>query len=39
MKKAGLGHQVIKSGDFKDTGSPFRELTEQEQALPPSHCG
>ena len=31
--KVGLGHQVIKSGDFKDTGSPFRELTEQEQAV------
>ena len=31
--KVGLGHQVIKSGDFKDTGSPFRELTEQERAV------
>ena len=31
--KVGLDHQVIKSGDFKDTGSPFRELTEQEQAV------
>ena len=31
--KVGLGHKVIKSGDFKDTGSPFRELTEQEQAV------
>ena len=32
-EKVGLGHQVIKSGDFKDTGSPFRELTEQERAV------
>ena len=31
--KVGLGHQVIKSGDFKDTGSPFRELTEGERAV------
>ena len=31
--KVGLGHKVIKSGDFKDTGSPFRELTEREQAV------
>lgn len=31
--KVGLGHKVIKSGDFKDTGSPFRELTEQERAV------
>ena len=30
--KVGLEHQVIKSGQFKDTGSPFRELTEQERA-------
>lgn len=31
--KVGLGHRVIKSGDFKDTGSPFRDLTEEEQAV------
>ncbi len=31
--KIGLEHQVIKSGEFKDTGSPFRELTEKEQAV------
>ena len=31
--KVGLGHKVVKSGDFKDTGSPFRELTEEEQAV------
>ena len=32
-EKIGLEHQVIKSGQFKDTGSPFRALTEQEQAV------
>ena len=31
--KIGLEHQVIKSGEFKDTGSPFRSLTEEEQAV------
>ena len=31
--KVGLEHQVIKSGQFKDTGSPFRALTEPEQAV------
>ncbi|MXY28046.1 signal peptide peptidase SppA [Candidatus Poribacteria bacterium] len=31
--KIGLEHQVIKSGEFKDTGSPFRTLTEEEQAV------
>lgn len=31
--KIGLEHQVIKSGQFKDTGSPFRTLTEAEQAV------
>ena len=31
--KVGLGHQVIKSGAFKDTGSPFRDLTEQERTV------
>ena len=31
--KIGLEHQVIKSGEFKDTGSPFRELTEKEQEV------
>ena len=31
--KVGLEHQVIKSGEFKDTGSPFRALTEQERAV------
>ena len=31
--KVGLEHQVVKSGQFKDTGSPFRELAEQERAV------
>ena len=31
--KIGLEHQVIKSGEFKDTGSPFRGLTEEEKAV------
>ena len=31
--KVGLEHQVIKSGEFKDTGSPFRALTDQERAV------
>ena len=31
--KIGLEHQVIKSGEFKDTGSPFRQLTEKEQEV------
>lgn len=31
--KVGLEHQVVKSGQFKDTGSPFRELTEQDRAV------
>jgi len=31
--KVGLEHQAIKSGQFKDTGSPFRTLTEEEQAV------
>ena len=37
--KVGLGHQVIKSGDFKDTGSPFRDLTEQERTVLQSTVG
>lgn len=31
--KVGLEHQVIKSGEFKDTGSPFRQMSEAEQAV------
>jgi protease-4 len=32
-KKIGLTLEVIKSGEFKDTGSSFRELTEREREL------
>ncbi len=32
-EKVGLKRQVIKSGQFKDTGSAFRDLTEAEQAV------
>jgi protease-4 len=32
-KKIGLALEVIKSGEFKDTGSSFRELTEREREL------
>lgn len=32
-KKIGLTLEVIKSGEFKDTGSSFRELTEREKEL------
>ncbi len=31
--KVGLEHQVIKSGEFKDAGSPFRAMSEAEQAV------
>lgn len=31
--KVGLEHEVIKSGTFKDTGSSFREMTEEERAV------
>ncbi len=31
--KIGLEQQVIKSGKFKDQGSPFRELTEEERVI------
>jgi len=33
FKKIGLKGTVIKSGTFKDTGSPLRELTETEKKL------
>ncbi len=33
LKKAGVGLEVIKSGQFKDTGSPHREMTPQEREL------
>jgi protease-4 len=33
MKKIGIKGVVIKSGAFKDTGSPFREMTPEERRL------
>jgi protease-4 len=33
FKKIGLGMEVLKSGEFKDTGSPHRELTEREKEI------
>lgn len=33
MKKIGLTSQTIKSGEFKDMGSPFRELKANEREL------
>ena len=33
LSKVGVSVQVIKSGDLKDAGSPFRSLSEQEQRL------
>ena len=33
MEKVGLKSQVIKSGDFKDLGSPFRAMREDERLL------
>jgi protease IV len=33
LKRIGLTPVVIKSGSFKDTGSPTREMTPQEKAL------
>lgn len=33
MKKLGLKTTVIKSGKFKDVGSPVRELTEEERKI------
>lgn len=31
--KVGLEHQVIKSGQFKDTGSMFRDFTEEDKEI------
>jgi len=31
MEKVGVGMRVIKSQDFKDAGSPFREMTAEER--------
>jgi len=33
LEKIGISQAVIKSGEFKDIGSPTRELTEAEKAL------
>lgn len=33
LKKIGVSIEVIKSGEFKDIGSPHRELTEREKEL------
>ncbi|MDR1920473.1 MAG: signal peptide peptidase SppA [Candidatus Adiutrix sp.] len=33
MEKIGLKSQVIKSGEYKDIGSPFRAMRENERAL------
>ena len=33
IEKIGVGLEVIKSGEFKDTGSPHRQLTEKERDL------
>ncbi|MFH1587795.1 MAG: signal peptide peptidase SppA [Candidatus Diapherotrites archaeon] len=33
MEKIGVEMQVLTAGEFKDMGSPFRELTEEEKVL------
>jgi protease-4 len=33
LKKIGIRFEVIKSGEFKDVGSPHREMTQEERAL------
>jgi len=33
MKKIGIKSSVIKSGEYKDIGSPLRAMTEQERAI------
>ena len=33
LKKVGVGSEVIKSGKFKDTGSPMRSMTDEERAI------
>lgn len=33
LKKLGIGLEVIKTGEFKDLGSPYREITEKEREL------
>jgi protease-4 len=32
-RKIGVGLEVLKSGEFKDIGSPYRELTERDKEL------
>jgi protease-4 len=32
MKKIGIDYQVVKTGPYKDTGSPFRTMTPDERA-------
>lgn len=32
-EKLGIKHEVIKSGEYKDIGSPSREMTEEERAI------
>lgn len=33
MKKIGIGREVVKSGKYKDSGSAYRELTDEEKEL------
>lgn len=33
LKKAGVGMEVLKSGEFKDIGSPHRDMTPREREL------
>jgi protease-4 len=33
MGKIGIKGNVIKSGEYKDTGSPFRDMTKEEKAI------
>lgn len=33
MKKVGVDYRVVKSGKFKDLGSPFREMEPEERAV------
>lgn len=33
LRKAGVGLEVVKSGEFKDLGSPVRDITDEERRL------
>jgi protease-4 len=33
LEKIGIAQQTVKSGEFKDVGSPFRPMTDREKAL------